>query len=88
MNCFIPTDLSVDKVDVPEVRASYCRGARSPFPDAAIVVFQPAKHPVLVKRTAISQLWHKKDDQFWMPKAHVRIFVKRCGAFVQCRGPR
>ena len=82
MNRFIPTDLSVVKVDVPEVRASCRRGARLPFSDAAIVVFQPAKYPVLVKRTAVSQLWHKKDDQFWMPKAHVRIFVKRCGTFV------
>ncbi|EIW56019.1 LuxS/MPP-like metallohydrolase [Trametes versicolor FP-101664 SS1] len=36
----------------------------------------PAKHPLLAKRTELSQLWHKKDDQFWVPKAHVRIDVK------------
>ncbi|PIL27298.1 hypothetical protein GSI_10445 [Ganoderma sinense ZZ0214-1] len=63
MNRFIPTDLSVDKVEVAE----------------------PAKYPVLVKRTELSQLWHKKDDQFWMPKAHVRIFVKSPLAYVTPR---
>ncbi|KAI0634940.1 LuxS/MPP-like metallohydrolase [Trametes polyzona] len=37
---------------------------------------EPAKHPLLVLRSDLSQLWHKKDDQFWVPKAHVRIVVK------------
>ncbi|KAI0367165.1 LuxS/MPP-like metallohydrolase [Pilatotrama ljubarskyi] len=39
-------------------------------------VSEPAKHPTLVKRTELSQLWHKKDDQFWVPRAHVRIDIK------------
>lgn len=34
-----------------------------------------------MKRTDLAQLWHKKDDQFWMPKAHVRISVKRYGIY-------
>ncbi|KAI1798428.1 LuxS/MPP-like metallohydrolase [Ganoderma leucocontextum] len=63
VNQFIPTDLSVDKVEVAE----------------------PAKYSILVKRTHISQLWHKKDDQFWMPKAHVNIFVKSPLAYVTPR---
>ena len=37
---------------------------------------QPAKYPTLIKSTASAQLWHKKDDQFWIPKAHVRIVLK------------
>ena len=81
VNRFIPTDLSVDKVEVPEVRVAYRRSAHSPLSYVAFAISQPAKYPVLVKRTTISQLWHKKDDQFWMPKAHVRIFVKRYGGF-------
>ncbi|KAI0646092.1 LuxS/MPP-like metallohydrolase [Trametes meyenii] len=53
-NPFIPEDLSVHKVDVPE----------------------PQKFPLLIKRTELSQLWHKRDDQFWVPKAHIRIYLK------------
>ncbi|KAI0674093.1 LuxS/MPP-like metallohydrolase [Trametes maxima] len=53
-NPFIPQNLSVDRVDVPE----------------------PKKYPLLVKRTELSQLWHKKDDQFWVPKALIFIDIK------------
>ncbi|TBU47821.1 LuxS/MPP-like metallohydrolase [Dichomitus squalens] len=62
-NRFIPTDLSVTKVEVAE----------------------PAKFPTLVKRTDISQLWHKKDDQFWVPKAQVRIVIKSPVAYTTSR---
>ncbi|KAI0819462.1 LuxS/MPP-like metallohydrolase [Trametes gibbosa] len=53
-NPFIPEDLSVDRVMLPE----------------------PLKYPLLVKCTGLSQLWHKKDDQFWVPKAQVRVDIK------------
>ncbi|KAI0093889.1 insulin-degrading enzyme [Irpex rosettiformis] len=29
----------------------------------------PAKRPYLIKETASSSLWHKKDDRFWIPRA-------------------
>ncbi|OJT06440.1 Insulin-degrading enzyme [Trametes pubescens] len=48
-------------------------------------VSEPFKHPLLVKRTELSQLWHKKDDQFWVPKAHVRIDVKSPLAYATAR---
>ncbi|PFH54234.1 hypothetical protein AMATHDRAFT_53111 [Amanita thiersii Skay4041] len=32
-----------------------------------------AKRPHLIRETALSQLWHKKDDRFWIPKANVII---------------
>ncbi|RPD65209.1 LuxS/MPP-like metallohydrolase [Lentinus tigrinus ALCF2SS1-6] len=39
-------------------------------------VAEPKKYPTLVKRTERAQLWYKKDDQFWVPKARVRIVIK------------
>ncbi|KAI0746531.1 LuxS/MPP-like metallohydrolase [Daedaleopsis nitida] len=46
---------------------------------------EPAKYPILVKRTESAQLWHKKDDQFWVPRAKVRIFLKSPIAYVTVR---
>ncbi|KAI8985011.1 LuxS/MPP-like metallohydrolase [Trametes punicea] len=37
---------------------------------------EPPKDPTLVSGSDKSQLWHKKDDQFWVPKAHVRLDIK------------
>ncbi|KAF9000402.1 Metalloenzyme, LuxS/M16 peptidase-like protein [Cyathus striatus] len=39
-------------------------------------VGEPAKRPYLIRQTAISALWHKKDDRFWVPKAHVVIDLR------------
>ncbi|KZT12293.1 LuxS/MPP-like metallohydrolase [Laetiporus sulphureus 93-53] len=39
-------------------------------------VSEPAKMPVCIHRTNISTLWHKRDDQFWVPKAFVRVAIK------------
>ncbi|KAI9058078.1 LuxS/MPP-like metallohydrolase [Trametes sanguinea] len=50
-----------------------------------VEVAEPLKYPTLVKRTEKSQLWHKKDDQFWVPKAHVRIDIKSPLAYVTPR---
>ncbi|KAH9855602.1 LuxS/MPP-like metallohydrolase [Lenzites betulinus] len=41
-----------------------------------VQISEPATYPLLVKRTELSQLWHKKDDQFWVPKAQIRINIK------------
>ncbi|KAI0763999.1 LuxS/MPP-like metallohydrolase [Trametes elegans] len=46
---------------------------------------EPGKYPLLVKCTTLTQLWHKKDDQFWVPKAHVRIDLKSPIAYVTPR---
>ncbi|KAJ7217183.1 Metalloenzyme, LuxS/M16 peptidase-like protein [Mycena pura] len=34
------------------------------------------KRPHLVRETKLSTLWHKKDDRFWVPKAHVIIDLR------------
>ncbi|KAI0748561.1 Metalloenzyme, LuxS/M16 peptidase-like protein [Daedaleopsis nitida] len=34
-------------------------------------VEKPLKRPHLIRETPLSSLWHKKDDQFWIPKAQV-----------------
>ncbi|KAF9075695.1 Metalloenzyme, LuxS/M16 peptidase-like protein [Rhodocollybia butyracea] len=39
-------------------------------------VAEPAKRPHLIRQTALSTLWHKKDDRFWVPKANVVIDVR------------
>ncbi|KAH9945848.1 Metalloenzyme, LuxS/M16 peptidase-like protein [Epithele typhae] len=36
----------------------------------------PAKRPQLVRQTPLSSLWHKKDDQFWVPRARVVIDIR------------
>ncbi|KAL0946537.1 hypothetical protein HGRIS_012745 [Hohenbuehelia grisea] len=36
-------------------------------------VQETAKRPHLIRETPLSSLWHKKDDRFWVPKAHVVI---------------
>ena len=37
---------------------------------------EPLKQPSLIKKTDLTEVWHKKDDQFWIPKAQVQIDVK------------
>ncbi|KAF7969517.1 hypothetical protein HWV62_27003 [Athelia sp. TMB] len=39
-------------------------------------VAEPAPRPHLIRETPLSSLWHKKDDQFWVPKAHVIIEIR------------
>ncbi|CCM02306.1 uncharacterized protein FIBRA_04396 [Fibroporia radiculosa] len=41
-----------------------------------IFVAEAEKAPTCIRRTALSTLWHKKDDQFWVPKASVRIDIR------------
>ncbi|KAE9393647.1 hypothetical protein BT96DRAFT_959011 [Gymnopus androsaceus JB14] len=37
---------------------------------------EPVKRPHLIRETPLSTLWHKKDDRFWVPKAHVVIDIR------------
>lgn len=48
-------------------------------PDCLTVVIdsQPAKRPHLIKQTSLGSVWHKKDDQFWLPKASVVLELRR-----------
>ncbi|KAI8989729.1 insulin-degrading enzyme [Trametes punicea] len=39
-------------------------------------VEQPMKRPFLIRETPLSSLWHKKDDQFWVPKAQVIMDIR------------
>ncbi|KAF8996136.1 insulin-degrading enzyme [Cyathus striatus] len=39
-------------------------------------VGEPEKRPHLIRETPLSTLWHKKDDRFWAPKAHVIIDLR------------
>ncbi|KIY50747.1 hypothetical protein FISHEDRAFT_37782 [Fistulina hepatica ATCC 64428] len=38
-----------------------------------IDIKEPLKRPYLVRQSPLSLLWHKKDDQFWVPKGRVGI---------------
>ncbi|KAF9955870.1 Insulinase (Peptidase M16) [Mortierella alpina] len=31
----------------------------------------PLRHPVLIKHTPLTRIWHKKDDVFWIPKVNM-----------------
>ena len=53
-NEFIPTNVEVEKVDVP----------------------QPKNRPAIIKKTPLTNVWHKKDDQFWTPRAQVVIEIR------------
>lgn len=43
------------------------------------------KRPHLIRQTPLSTLWHKKDDRFWVPKAHVMIDIRTANANVSAR---
>ncbi|KAF9652907.1 hypothetical protein BDM02DRAFT_3183249 [Thelephora ganbajun] len=39
-------------------------------------VTQPARRPHLIRENSLSQLWYKKDDQYWVPKAQVCVDIR------------
>ncbi|KII88123.1 hypothetical protein PLICRDRAFT_160956 [Plicaturopsis crispa FD-325 SS-3] len=39
-------------------------------------VAEPLKRPHLIRETPLMSVWHKKDDQFWVPKAHVVLDIR------------
>ncbi|KAG6851274.1 hypothetical protein H0H93_011710 [Arthromyces matolae] len=39
-------------------------------------VAEPSKRPYLIRKTPLSTVWHKQDDQFFVPKAHVLIDIR------------
>ncbi|KAL5511367.1 STE23_2 [Sanghuangporus vaninii] len=80
------TEYTVEKVD-PEFMAAartpndipelFLPGPNEFVPDNVevekIEVPQPAKRPSLIKSTPLVDVWHKKDDQFWVPRAQVIV---------------
>lgn len=71
-NEFIPTNLDVEKREVSEVRCPPMHNVLLPTSHQ-----KPQRRPLLIYETEISQVWHKKDDQFWLPKASVVIEIRR-----------
>ncbi|OJJ72712.1 hypothetical protein ASPBRDRAFT_42436 [Aspergillus brasiliensis CBS 101740] len=39
-------------------------------------VTEPARHPTLIRHDDNVRLWFKKDDQFWVPKANIKLFLR------------
>ncbi|KAH9948332.1 LuxS/MPP-like metallohydrolase [Amylocystis lapponica] len=39
-------------------------------------VSAPSKSPSCIHRTSTTTLWFKKDDQFWVPKAQIRVDIR------------
>ncbi|EJC99225.1 uncharacterized protein FOMMEDRAFT_160811 [Fomitiporia mediterranea MF3/22] len=39
-------------------------------------VSEPRKQPALIERTSLMEVWHKKDDRFWVPKAILQISAR------------
>ena len=70
-NQFLPTNLDVEKHEITEVR-HFMRDDMS-----LTLHLKPQRRPRLIHETHISQVWHKKDDQFWLPKASVVIEIRR-----------
>lgn len=48
-------------------------------------ILEPAKRPHLIKQTPMGSVWHKKDDQFWLPKASLVLELR---SPVACSSPR
>ncbi|KAH8824723.1 Metalloenzyme, LuxS/M16 peptidase-like protein [Flagelloscypha sp. PMI_526] len=41
-----------------------------------VPVKEPSKRPFLIRQTPMSVVWHKKDDQFWVPRASVFVGIR------------
>ncbi|KAJ7085711.1 Metalloenzyme, LuxS/M16 peptidase-like protein [Mycena belliarum] len=83
------TEYSVQKFDEEFVRQAqgtndikelYLPGPNEFIPTNVEVdkrdVAEPLKRPHLIRETPLSILWHKKDDKFWVPKAHAIIDLR------------
>lgn len=48
-------------------------------------VDKPAERPTLVRSTSLSELWHKKDDRFWVPRAQAILDIRTPVAYESAR---
>ncbi|TEY42656.1 hypothetical protein BOTCAL_0387g00100 [Botryotinia calthae] len=39
-------------------------------------VTDPARYPTLIRHDDSIRVWFKKDDQFWVPKANIKLFLR------------
>lgn len=39
-------------------------------------VTEPARHPMLIRHDENVRVWFKKDDQFWVPKANIKLLLR------------
>lgn len=39
-------------------------------------IAEPARHPTLIRNDEACRVWFKKDDQFWVPKANVKVLLR------------
>lgn len=42
----------------------------------------PSRRPELLRQTPTSRLWHKQDDRWFVPRAGVALYIKRCASSV------
>ncbi|KAI0690596.1 insulin-degrading enzyme [Cytidiella melzeri] len=67
-------------VGVNDIKELFLPGSNAFIPTNLDVerreVNQPAKQPHLIRETPLSSLWHKKDDQFWVPRATAVISIR------------
>ncbi|EJD07209.1 LuxS/MPP-like metallohydrolase [Fomitiporia mediterranea MF3/22] len=41
-----------------------------------MTVYKIKMQPALIVKTQLMEVWHKKDDQFWMPKGKIKILIQ------------
>ncbi|KAK7686016.1 hypothetical protein QCA50_010827 [Cerrena zonata] len=80
----------IDACNQPNTNNALRLPAPNPYiPDNLSVerkeVAQPAKVPTCIRQTTHSSLWYKKDDQFWVPKAHVKVDIKSAMGYCTAR---
>ncbi|KAG1754340.1 Metalloenzyme, LuxS/M16 peptidase-like protein [Suillus lakei] len=71
----------VEQAEGPnDIRELYLPGPNEFIPTNLEVekrdVLEPAKRPHLIKQTPMGSVWHKKDDQFWLPKASLVLELR------------
>lgn len=73
-NSFIPTNFAVEGAPARQAQASEQEAARATQEKKEAA--KPSKRPVLVRNDPLARVWHKKDDQFFMPKANIFLLLR------------
>lgn len=66
-NSFIPSNFEVE--GAPQAAQAVQSKEKKP-------VVKPSKRPVLIRNDPLARVWHKKDDQFFMPKANIFLLLR------------
>ncbi|KAI3619291.1 a-pheromone processing metallopeptidase ste23 [Moniliophthora roreri] len=86
------TKYRVERFPEDFVKAARCSDATSTIPELFLPgpnqfipqnldvdkkeIDTPLRRPYLIWDTSVCRVWHKKDDRFWVPKAHVVIDIR------------